>query len=107
MLLERTLASFLFLFFFSFYLFHLFLLFVPSSCVCLFSFPFSFFFECAQNTMDYVPGVIWLHVIRDGIPLLVSAVSLTDWWDTVVPCALFRTCSFSPVEVHFCLQPIL
>ena len=32
----------------------------------------------------YVPGVIWLQVIRDGMPQLVSNVSLADWYDTAV-----------------------
>ena len=30
----------------------------------------------------YIPGAIWLQVIRDGKPQLVSTVPLADWYDT-------------------------
>ena len=44
----------------------------------------------------YVPGVIWLQMIRGGIPQLVGTVSLTDWYDTAV-----RTLSYLLIFCHF------
>ena len=58
-----------------------------SSC---FSFSLFLFFSLLsvvhkiRNYHGYIHGVIWLRVIRDGIPQLVRTVSLTDWYDTAV-----------------------
>ena len=53
----------------------------------------------------YVPGVIWLQVVRGStIPQLVSTVSPTDWYDTAV-----RTISYLLAFSHravFLLHPV-
>ena len=57
-----------------------------------FSFPFC---RVYIQYHGYVPGLIWLQVIWDGIPQLVSAVSLTGWYDIAM-----RTISYLFVFCH-------
>ena len=53
------------------------------------------FFRVYLQYHGYVPGVLWLQVIRDGMGQLVSMVSLADWYGMMLPCAPFRTRPFS------------
>ena len=51
----------------------------------------------------YVPGDVWLQVIRDGIPQLVSTVYLTGWYVNAA-----RTISYFLVFSHrdaYCYSP--
>ena len=50
----------------------------------------------------YVPGIILLQVIRDGIPLLVSTIPLRTGTAMSV---LFCTCLFSSIETLTCFVP--
>ena len=76
---------------------------------------FVFFIGCTYNTMGmflvlfgnhgYVPVVVWLLVIRDGLPQPASTVPLTGWHGT----AAVRTLSHLFVFSHryaFLLQPV-
>ena len=72
------------------------------------------FFRMDRNSSSrdiYAPGVIWLQVMRDGIPRFVvdininNAVSLTDWCDAAVRTI---TCWFACSHGHaFLLRPVL
>ena len=60
----------------------------------------------------HAPVVLWLQVMRDGIPQLVSTVPLTDWYGTADSSVGVGAISyqvrvlFSPIEVHFVLVVI-
>ena len=59
----------------------------PAPSPCFFSYSYSFFSSAHKIPwVAYLPGAIWLKVIRDDTPQLGSAISRTGWYDS--PCAL-------------------
>ena len=73
------------------------------SVLVFFIFSCDFFFRAYIYYRGYVPGGVWLQVIWDGTPQLVSTVSLFLRADMVLPCALFRMIPrlFYPIEMRF------
>ena len=82
---------------FAFFSFPFLCIFLSSPYSC-FSFSFSSLFGRTSTYHGFVPGIIWMQVIRDGIPQLVSIVLFAySWYYIGAPTSYILVC-FSPIK---------